>query len=41
MEENDQDKRLPHHCNPQEYVSPDHLAGVFLILFKVSIFFKD
>lgn len=27
MEENDEDQRLPHHRNPKEFVSPDHLAG--------------
>ncbi|KAL6579146.1 hypothetical protein OROMI_009362 [Orobanche minor] len=26
MEDNDEDQRLPHHSNPKEFVSPDHLT---------------
>jgi hypothetical protein len=27
MDESNEDPRLPHHRNPQEFVSLDHLAG--------------
>lgn len=30
MEENDEDQRLPHHRNPKQFVSLDHLAGFSL-----------
>ncbi|KAL6566569.1 hypothetical protein OROMI_014973 [Orobanche minor] len=28
MEDNDEDQRLPHHSNPKEFVSPDHLTDI-------------
>lgn len=40
MEESDQDKSLPHHKNPKEFVSLSKLAGIHLIqlLFPLSIY---
>ncbi|WOH16105.1 hypothetical protein DCAR_0935654 [Daucus carota subsp. sativus] len=35
-EENDQDKRLPHHCNPQEFVSPHHLADIGVLYWHLN-----
>ncbi|KAL8158263.1 acireductone dioxygenase 1-like [Apium graveolens] len=36
MQENDEDKRLPHHCNPQEFVSPDHLAEIGVLYWNLN-----
>ena len=45
MDESDEDPRLPHHRNPQEFVSLDRLAGhnlqntLSLIFFFFLLFF--
>ncbi|KAL1832453.1 hypothetical protein ACET3Z_002104 [Daucus carota] len=36
MEENDEDQRLPHHRNPKEFVSPDHLADIGVLYWHLN-----
>lgn len=36
MEENDEDQRLPHHCNPKEFVSPKRLADFGVLYWHLN-----
>ena len=39
MDDTQGDPQLPHHRNPDEFVSPDHLAGTFMY-FQLTFTFK-
>ncbi|KAL6518269.1 hypothetical protein OROMI_033970 [Orobanche minor] len=36
MEDNDEDQRLPHHSNPKEFVSPDHLTDIGVLYWQLD-----
>lgn len=36
MDENSEDQRLPHHKNPPEFVSVDHLAEIGVLYWKLN-----
>jgi 1,2-dihydroxy-3-keto-5-methylthiopentene dioxygenase len=38
MDESEEDPRLPHHRNPKEFVSSDHLAGQTSFSLRLSLF---
>lgn len=40
MDESSEDQRLPHHRNPQEFVSLDHLAGLISIFLGFRLFLR-
>ncbi|CAM8911790.1 unnamed protein product [Rhodiola kirilowii] len=36
MNDSDEDKRLPHHLNPKQFVSPQHLADLGVLYWKLN-----